>query len=304
MLLFISVFWIAGVARADFGSPSLNWKGWSLRSNEQIGGEFGAQPVFPYRFSFANLIDGNPATTWVYNDTIPQTKSRALKKKREARSFTLSPGKPVLVDEIRLMNGYNKSRRSFAANDRVIEIELWVNRRKLKRVRLADMMGWHKISIPRQKIDALEVRLVGICKGTSADSNIGLSEVALYAHDKRIDFRAPRAFVYVVAQWIGAGTIYVIDKNGMLLAQGESSEGTSCEFNAMGDLVAGLGDVQDKKISVWVVSLKKARLVWQREIDSSGSPSLHWTNRRTLQLRYHDSSDYAHIVARRNFNIG
>jgi hypothetical protein len=92
---------------ADGHPPSIGWNGWSVSSNERWSLESGPQPKFPLRYPLTNLFDGDPNTTWVFEDS-QRSRAEAIEKRpKEDKhpSLVLVPRKPVVMDGLWLMNG-------------------------------------------------------------------------------------------------------------------------------------------------------------------------------------------------------
>jgi hypothetical protein len=91
--------------------------------------------------------------------------------------------KPVTVDEIRIMNGYNKDRATFVRNARVTQLDLIESSstdtegRRIGRFSLDDTMGWQTIRIPRRAYYGFKLLVRSIVRGT--DPDVAISELAL-----------------------------------------------------------------------------------------------------------------------------
>jgi hypothetical protein len=47
-------------------------------------------------------------------------------------------------------------------------------------------MGWHSVSVPRQKASTFLIEMIGVRKGSGQDNDICISEIAFYNRGKRI----------------------------------------------------------------------------------------------------------------------
>lgn len=156
---------------------------WTISSSEAPGAEDATSRRFPH-FKLPHLMDNNAATPWVFRGAGRKNVFDPTWGTRHALSFEREF--PVEIDEIRLMNGYNKRPDLFRRNDRVVQIGLAINGKKLKTAVLSDKMGWHSVSIPRRKVDAVIIELIGVRKGEGRDNDICLSELAFYNRGKRV----------------------------------------------------------------------------------------------------------------------
>lgn len=156
---------------------------WTIQSSEAPGEEDATSRRFPH-FKLAHLMDNNAATPWVFRGQGRKDVFSPSWGTRHALMF--SREEPIVIDEIRLMNGYNKRPDLFKRNDRVVKIGIAANGTKIKTAILSDKMGWHSVSIPRRKMNDIVIELVGVRKGEGKDNDICLPELAFYNRGKRI----------------------------------------------------------------------------------------------------------------------
>jgi len=177
---------LATVSRACEGEDvtSAEVGNWRISSSEASGEEDATSKRWPH-FKLPHLMDGNAATPWVFRGQGRKDVFSATWGKRHALMFERQ-SKPVAVDEIRLMNGYNKRADLFKRNDRVVQIGIAVNGKKIKTAYLSDKMGWHSVSLPRLDTASLVIELIGVGKGKGKDNDICLSEVAFFNRGKRV----------------------------------------------------------------------------------------------------------------------
>jgi hypothetical protein len=269
---------------ADGGPPSIGWKGWSVSSSEGFDLESGGVPKFPLRYPLTNMFDGDPATTWVFEDGQRRnTKARRVAPLRPSLNFT--PEQPVVMDSLWLMNGYNRRRDLFLRNDRIVKLGVEVNRKKIKEVILSDRMGWHKISLPRQRVEHLMIKFTDIRKGEGADNDICVSEVALFDRGRQIDVRMPQTVVYRLSACCG-GTGYLL-RRGHVIINGGFGEGIDLIWNSSGKLVGGIsGDS-----SLWVADAERARILRRFKLpDQNGGyiSDMNWKDNRTIEITYYN----------------
>jgi hypothetical protein len=156
---------------------------WNIYSSEVEGAEDATSRRFPH-FKLPHLMDNDAATPWVFRGQGQKSSFEPSWGTRHALQF--DHDKPVEVDEIRIMNGYNKRPDLFWRNDRVVEIGIGIDQKKVKTAVLSDKMGWHSVSIPRRKASSLVIEMIGVRKGSGQDNDICISEIAFYNRGKRI----------------------------------------------------------------------------------------------------------------------
>lgn len=171
----------ASLVQADRVDTYLAAPGWRIQSSENLwaGSRHTSYPL-------TNLIDGDPKTSWVFSGIAYPVMTEAehgqgvVKDVYVGIRFDL----PTEVDEIRLMNGYNKDKSTFFKNSRITEIEVydgtpWEGVQPIRRVTLSDTMGMKSIWVPKRKYNQLFVRASKITKGQ--DDDICISEFMVRA---------------------------------------------------------------------------------------------------------------------------
>jgi hypothetical protein len=157
------------------------------------------------------MFDRNPASAWVYSGTfsdpvaaqelngrIVSTKVRSL---AERSWIHIERGSPIELDEIRIMNGYNKDRATFSRNARIMKLDIYdshseytSDRKPVRSVSLSDTRGWHSISLPKRRYAGIKIVVKEIARGT--DPDVAISELELRAGGENVG--PPRAdyFLY------------------------------------------------------------------------------------------------------------
>lgn len=252
-------------AMCDGTGTLIEWPGWSVTSNEDI--YIGHKHT---SFPLTYLLDDNPATSWVFSGTGKHDTS-------EEAGFALTIARdpdmdPVEADGLWIMNGYNKSPELFKRNNRIIQLKLYVNETYLKTVALADAMGWHKISIPKQPLWNVKLKFTKFAKGK--DNDVCVSELALYDGGKKIDLKMPKAVIYTPGSDCGDGQeFYLIDRTGKRLAE-DSSEYRCREWSKSGRYIAG---VEGSKL--WVADAMAGKVIMRKPLGSGSEPyvtQLRW----------------------------
>jgi len=275
---------LPSLARADGGFNGYQWPGWKLSTSEGFNLETGDSNVRDNRVAFplTQLLDGDPNTTWVWDDAAWKNRERRGVKPLKTRSLSLHSDKQLIADELWLMNGYNKRADLFKRNDRVVQIRINFDSKHVKTANLSDKMGWHKITLPRRAFKSLTVELTGIRKGAGPDNDICLSELALYNRGRKLNFQMPQAVVYSLAYCCG-GTGWLLSRSGRVLTQGMLGEGASVEWSPDGRRVAGINGV-DGKEQVWIADSLRPRIVRRVDFDKKSKLySIRWKSNRTLE---------------------
>ena len=93
----------------------IQWKDWKISSDEMrfLGVKTNDFPLY-------HLVDGNPNTPWVWSG-IPFYKRHS---RQEGKWLYFVPKRPVVVDEVRILSGYNKSEALWKRNNRVKRLEV------------------------------------------------------------------------------------------------------------------------------------------------------------------------------------
>lgn len=254
------------LSHAD-GYNGYSWQGWRLSTSEGFnlesnGGNDSNLRNNRVAFPMTQLLDGDPNTTWVWDDAVWKKRNKATGGDSDyykVRSLEVSSEKNVVADELWVMNGYNKSQDLFRRNDRVIEIRIHLDNKTLKKVALSDKMGWHKISIPRRTFKNLKIDLTKIRKGSGEDNDICLSELALYSKGKKVDFKMPRAAIYQLSYCCG-GTAWLINRGGRVLIEAPVGEGGAVVWSPNGNRVAGL-DYTGRGQKIWIADANAPRII-------------------------------------------
>lgn len=112
----------ASVASAGGISTSIQIGKWTIESSECLwaGQRHTSYPIW-------KMFDGRPDTAWVFSGVgypklSPKDEGNGVEK---GIRLKLVPSHPVVIDELRLMNGYNKSEDLYYKNSRVAEISIF-----------------------------------------------------------------------------------------------------------------------------------------------------------------------------------
>ncbi len=184
--LLLGLIAVSGCTRAlaEGWDTFVEWRGWNISSNEGLwaGRKHTAYPL-------TYLVDGDPNTAWVFSGIQAGAKDYSYYHPGPYHQWIQFDGR-VYADRLSIMNGYNRSKKLFQRNNRITQINLIINEEPVKTVVLADRMGWHDISFPRQLCRSIRLVFTGVQKGPDNDTCI--SEVVLHDRGKKIDFGLPK----------------------------------------------------------------------------------------------------------------
>lgn len=257
-LIGLFVLALAAAALADYDPTRIQWKGWQVVSSEDryAGSIHRAYPL-------AHLFDGNPATTWAYSGkgTSNDWKSGFPGK----YSIGLRPEKAITLDQVWIMNGYNKSEDLYRKNSRFLRLAVyegvyWQETRTLvAKVDLEERMGWHKVTIPRKAYEGLTLVLEEVRQGPAKD--LCVSEIALYDRGAKIDMKMPAAVVASDGSECGCcSTAGAMSRGGTYLATEDEFTSGTTQANPTGNLIAGIGK-RGSGYETFVVDAKSAKIL-------------------------------------------
>ena len=243
------------------------------------------------KYPIENMIDGDPRTAWVYSKPVPYEGEDlyTYKVAGSAYAILLKPDKPVLLDGIRLMNGYNKSQAIFNRNNRVVKLDIYENDHlsehkatKIKTVALSDKMGWHNISLPARKYKGLVLVIRGQVEGRDRDTCV--SELQLVSKGRALNLSRTPAYLRNDGDDCGCGSTWSVVSREKVLA--ETREMGWPSLSPDGRYAAGIG-ADDR---VWVVDLREAKVVgrWRVKPDEA-EREIRWADSRNLGFLDYDT---------------
>lgn len=235
-----TIFLVSCIASADEVRTGMHIPGWTIETSESLWvGHNG-----PGNYPVWQLFDNHPETTWCFRGLgYPHpTKREGMELSNEPFIY-LMPDKPVEIDEIRLMNGYNKSEKLYYQNSRALEIQIFdhqvwggrldLDEKPIRTVTLSDRPGWKSIRLPKRKYEMLTIKVTGIKRGPIND--LCLSE--LMPRDGGRDvIQRPNSFMYTEGQ-DNYDDGWFMNWNGRHIAR-FSSEGYLGTYNPAGTLYA------------------------------------------------------------------
>jgi hypothetical protein len=279
LMLAPCIAFFSSCALADYTPPYVQWNGWTMRSSA-----FAIDAYRQYQYPLTYLFDDDPKTTWTFSGKVfavePQGRTLVLDHWNGDYALSFEPEKPRKIDQIRIMNGYNKSTKSFGDNERIAEVaiyEMGVYPNKfIKRASLTDKMGWHSISIPRQNYTELGVVITKRYGGKCHD--ICVSGIELWNQGKKIDLHMPKIVKASEGDDCGCFTQEsVMLTNGKRISQ-ETEERRPFDFSPSGKSVAVIKNAWLKAFDTTT-----GKQILSRQIPS-GSASPNWVDERSIRL--------------------
>lgn len=291
---------IALPAMGDGTATLIQWPGWICQSTEDLS--LGRRHN---SFPLTHLFDGDPSTAWVFSGT-----GKHVEGWPTGYAITLIRGehrKPVAVDSIWIMNGYNRSSDLFVRNNRITELKLYLNSKFVKTVTLADSMGWSKISIPRQLVKEIKLRFTKFAVGR--DNDVCVSEIAIYDQGACVGPKMPRAVEFTEGDVdCGCGQEWqLIDRDGKSLERYDTE--SPAVWSPSDRFIAGARDGQ-----LWVVDAATAKIIerrtlyknnryWLRVGSWHGDHSVNVSIEKNFPRDMKNPDDYRTIYSTKTFRI-
>lgn len=276
---------ISALSRADGYGQSVFMPGWRIETSESevAHGSKNSYPAW-------NLIDGDAKTTWVYSAKDYRKPAKMNKVGDETYFISFRPDNPVMLDELKLMTGYNKSESLYYKNSRPIEIAIydgypydWKNNKSflrsdpVRRLTLTDKPGDKSIRLPKRRYESLYVVITKIKPGVVDD--LCVSEIA-----PRIGginaLPSLDSFMYSpgTGDSCGCGAAFVLHTPAGRSRLIANYEYPRFEFSPDRKYVAGLHSREDETTSAWVVNVKTGQRVWNRTLPKhTQSKEFLWT---------------------------
>lgn len=273
VVMLLLLVWVRLPAFADYVPTQIRWAGWRVASSENL---YAGRVHTGYPLTY--LLDGNPRTAWVFSGT-----GKCKDGWHSRYALALSPMvKPVVIDSVWLMNGYNKSRDAFLRNNRVVEVRLLVNAKKLKATALSDTMGWHRISVPRQEVRHLQLDFTRFKKGP--DDDVCVSELAFYDRGRKIDMGMPKAVIFSPGSECGEGSNgYLMSHSGRVIARDGVGEGGMAVWSPNGRFVTS-AEVVGGRHQLWVADGLKAQVIYRRKLPHAEVQGLQWRGNGRVEV--------------------
>lgn len=264
-----------GAARADDSPTHVRWKGWTVTSSEGLwrGRKHRGYPL-------TYLFDDDPSTAWVFSGRQPD---RDL---GNPYYLTLRADAPVQVDEIRIMNGYNKSRATFVRNNRVVEMRVLGAGDAPGTVALPDEMGWHAVRLPGAATGQLILEFTQFKQG--AEDDLCLSGLALFFHGRKLDLRMPQVVIQSDGGEAESNTSYLMTRAGRRLAGDEAGpyESGGAAWSADGKRVASLE--RQEALRFWVADATTGKILLKRPVPhltGNDEYEIEWSGPRLVRLK-------------------
>jgi hypothetical protein len=272
---------VASPVFADYVPTYIKWNGWVIKSSED-GNIHEGQNRYPLTY----LFDGDPTTAWVFRG--PRESETRHFEWKSRYGIALNPSKPVQIDGIRIMNGYNKSQELFLKNNRFLRMSIRLDGKLVKTVSLSDKMGWHTVSLPKQKVSEIELYFTQIRRGKIDD--VCVSGLELLGRGKPLPMNMPNAVLYSLGSSCGCGSNpSFITLRGKRLAEDFMTEGEGVEWSPNKRYVASI-DRYKGKDSVWIGDFERAKV--KRYAGFRKVSSLSWEGNRRLVVYCNDGKTH------------
>ena len=284
-----------------YRSTTVWWKNWVIRSSEELYERKSAKVDFP----LTNLFDNDPRTTWA--DGNPRRTLRSQSPWRTRFALNVQAQNSARIDELWIMNGDNRSRDLFKRNDRIAEMQIWINDIKVKTVRIFDHMGWHKIKLPPNNFHSVGLLFTGIRKGAGPDNNVCVSELALRYEGRKIDMKLPQLVFFEDGNESGDAPrdcALIASRGGEVV-----THGTAYSYNdhpeawsPRGKFVSGIWQIKNKSRSsadsknlFWIADVNQQKIVRRallpdQKNDKGCLKELAWLDEKTVEVRWIDSN--------------
>ena len=285
-------------AYADHVYTSAKWNGWEVSTSEElwIKHRHTSYPIW-------QMFDGDPKTAWVYSggfDNWRQLPSDSgddptATKKLPALStrywIQLTPDKGTAIDEIRIMNGYNKDEATFGRNARITRIDLFAmnsngtssgDKKKIGSYELEDAMGSRSVRIPRKKYESLRIEVSGLKHGT--DPDLAVSEIQLLDKGKDVGPGRPSEIIYNAGDECGCGSMdRLITPDGRtLVSNAAEMEGISA--SPTGRYYSGYSASNSgSSIRLWVYDGQLRKVAWSKRYKDGNYPTVKFDRQGRLR---------------------
>jgi len=261
---------------AHTAPSSVWWPQWNIQSSEELWDEVGRKYS---SYPIPLMLDGNPKIAWVYSAKSKEFDNTVFNSRF---GFVFTPSTPFTSNSLRIMNGQNLNRARFFKNHRITKIrvtqELMDKKKVVTETKLSDAMGWHTVKFPRHKIKSLKIEFPEIKQSKSKNADVCISELELRDGGKKIDWRLPRAVMFLDGLE-GCTGISFITHNGRELDGIALAIGYTDAWSNDGHYVAGFGN------SLWVADAWRGKIVRRIETQDE-SVSYDWKKNNTILVEY------------------
>ncbi len=216
----------------DYMPPTLYWTG------HYAGYEYydsrGTMPVHTY--PIYHMLDGDPATAWMVGglNWYSEEKEAFVADKTATlppKLFFVLP-KPIRVDGLRIMPGYNKSAEVFRRNNRITGVSLYSApegeqytyvEKPFQTAMLKDELGWQELKFAPRIVQYFMIEVTDWEKG--ADNDFCVSEIQFLSAGKPIEWNLTPLMLSTIGSDCGCGTMWhVIDRKGKAVREAGVAE--------------------------------------------------------------------------------
>ncbi|HXH60039.1 MAG TPA: hypothetical protein VNI20_01635 [Fimbriimonadaceae bacterium] len=205
MLLTAACLLCAGAgAPFDYMPVRLQWLKWAVGYENHNEIEY---PVHEY--FIGNMIDGDPKTAFMVGGTQEYVEHNGVDNIVANPKGDFLPivyielPKPMNVDGLRIMPGYNKSEEIFKRNNRITRLaiydgswESWSpdDGTPITVAKFDDSMGWKTVRFKSRSVDKIQLQIKDWAKGT--DNDFCISEIQLLSGGKPVDWQRTPTMLY------------------------------------------------------------------------------------------------------------
>ena len=285
-LAFISAISVS--AFADRVETGIEFAGWQIKTSENIyaGARHTSYPI-------QNLFDRKPETAWVYSGIdYPKPVMKEGLHYPGDYVIDIHPNQPTWMDELRIMNGYNKSSGSFRENSRAVEIQIFDEewpvisygddqtpkyKVPLRTIKLSDTTGMKSIELPKRKYAHLKIRISKIKRGPTDD--LCLSEIQIRAGGEDL-IPFPKVFESTQGDECGCGGNFRLETyDGKVIGETAVENWMDLGFNRTNQLYAGIDSHK-----VWVADVKSEKKIRMLRVPKQLIVGFKWLGPRTAKI--------------------
>lgn len=192
------------IALADGTGTGVQWPGWRIMTSEEVGGT---------RYPITSMLDGNPATAWVYHKARQDPSPDAGTGFRHGAgthitidtSYFRRPGSFV-ADGLGLINGYAKNEAVYRRNNRITKIHVYCLGNGGQwggTFTLQQTQRLQRIAFPHRRWRYIDIAVEAVAAGP--DDDLCISELVLYCGGKPVPWQVTPGVLFNNSDGCGEG---------------------------------------------------------------------------------------------------
>jgi hypothetical protein len=221
-----------GLAALDYMPPTIYWMG--QYAGYEYHDQRGSEPAHSY--PVRQMLDGDPNTAWMVGGL--KVYSQSTDEWVNDFAATISPKlffvfpKPLRIDGVRIMPGYNKSTEVFRRNNRITGVSLYSAteggqhtyiEKPFRKARLKDAMGWQEVKFTPRNATVFQIEVTDFVKGT--DNDFCVSEIQFLSGGEPIDWELTPLLLSTSGSQCGCGTMWhVVNREGKAIREAGTAE--------------------------------------------------------------------------------